>query len=50
MAKKKPKPAAFAVCGQCMNQVDMAAVNEAIESQTELLHDCGKLLVAGRKT
>ena len=48
MPKKKPKPAAFAVCGQCMNQVDMDAVNKAIESQTKLLHDCGKVLVAGK--
>ena len=47
MPRKKPKPA-FAVCGQCMNQVDMDAVNKAIESQTKLLHGCGKLLVAGK--
>ena len=38
-----------AVCGECMNMIDLAAVQQAIRKGEAYVHDCGRVLVrAGR--
>ena len=38
-----------AVCGECMNMIDLAAVQQAVRDKERYVHDCGRVLVrAGR--
>lgn len=46
--KKRPSGGYPAVCGDCMELIDLDQVEVARHQGLEYVHDCGRVLVRGR--